>query len=437
MRIVINNIGVISAVGPLQWPWKHRSHSPPKPFQYSGKVNKSSSEVQSPEPQDTRTTPKAARLRPIPRVRLLILLGAMIALLAGLNAALTRLGLQAPVQSIPLGQLHGLLMVYGFLGTAICLERAVAMQSDGTKSAGWWYGSPALAVFGTIAALAQLSPTPLPVGRWLPALLWTGAMVWLALLYAKVWQRQKSFSVIIQTLGPLAGAAGILLWGSGYEAATVVPWWAAFLVLTILGERLELARVAFATSNTERRITALSLATIIALITAQFVPNWGYPLLGLVLAALILDVASHDLAKRLIHTTGLPRFMAACMLGGYGWGLLAAGIWIVKGPVYSGYGYDTVVHAWTIGFALSMVFAHAAVIIPAVARRSLPYHPVMWVPWALLQAGLLIRAIAGARDAETAWQFGGALDIVAVLTFVISTVSIIVLTSRKAKKQSA
>jgi hypothetical protein len=103
---------------------------------------------------------------------------------------------------------------------------------------------------------------------------------------------------------------------------------------------------------------------------------------------------------------------------------------VIRGPVFSGYGYDTVVHALTIGFALSMVLAHAPVIIPAIARRDLPYNRAMWAVWGSLQLGLVIRALAGARMAEGAWQFGGALDIAGVLAFVVVTVTTIVIAGR-------
>ena len=73
-------------------------------------------------------TSTAAR-PPFPWPRMILLMGAAAALLAGLDAALVRLGAIAPVNSTDLGTIHGILMVYGFLGTAICLERSVAINS--------------------------------------------------------------------------------------------------------------------------------------------------------------------------------------------------------------------------------------------------------------------------------------------------------------------
>ena len=114
---------------------------------------------------------------PIPRLpvgRLAFLLLAGIALLAGLDASLVRLGAIAPVASTSLGTVHGLLMIYGFLGTAICLERAVALQSDGRRK--WAYAAPLLTGAGGISAVvislneaARETLANLPIPRFLAA----------------------------------------------------------------------------------------------------------------------------------------------------------------------------------------------------------------------------------------------------------------------------
>jgi nitrite reductase (NO-forming) len=121
------------------------------------------------------------------------------------------------------------------------------------------------------------------------------------------------------------------------------------------------------------------------------------------------------------------------MLAGYVWAMVPALVWMVQGPVFSGFGYDAVVHALTIGFVMSMVVAHAPVIVPAVARRPLPYHPVMWAVWAMLHVGLAIRLVAGARASVGAWQLGGSLSVVALLAFLGSTVVLVTVGGRRAR----
>lgn len=373
----------------------------------------------------------------MPFRRVALLLFAVAAALSGLTAALLRLGVLAPGRAESLASAHGILMVYGFLGTAITLERAVALQSGGRRGSGWAYAAPLASGLGTLVLLLQSTPVPVPSGRALPGLAWTVSMLVLVAIYVAVWRRQPSYAVLVQLLGAVAGAGGAALWARGAEVATIVPWWAMFLVLTIAGERLELARLAFLSRRTEPRILTEATLVLVSLLVTLVAPEWGYPLLGLALGALIVDVALHDVARRTIHADGLPRFMAACLLTGYAWALVPAVTWIVGGPALSGFRYDAVVHALTIGFVLSMLVAHAPVIVPAIARRPLPYHPVMWAVWGLLQAGLVIRVLAGARDATEAWQFGGTLDVFALLAFLVTTVTLVATSDRRAPSREA
>lgn len=63
--------------------------------------------------------------------------------------------------------------------------------------------------------------------------------------------------------------------------------------------------------------------------------------------------------------------------------------------------------------------AHAPIILPAVLRRPLPYHRVLWAPAARLQASLLVRiGVGDARPLTGGWRLGGVLAVVAVLLFI-------------------
>ncbi|MCY7289683.1 MAG: hypothetical protein LH624_15920, partial [Cryobacterium sp.] len=88
--------------------------------------------------------------------RLAFLLLGGLALLAGLDGALLLLGLWAPVVTARLADVHGPLMVFGFVGTVVVLERAVAVRRN------WAFLSPGLLGLG---GLALVSPLPLVVGQ--------------------------------------------------------------------------------------------------------------------------------------------------------------------------------------------------------------------------------------------------------------------------------
>src|SRR3954463_12700357 len=108
------------------------------------------------------TDPRARSARPAAAApagrlrRAVFLLPAGVALLAGLDAALLLLGLPAPVTAARLPEVHGVLMVLGFVGTLIALERAVAVSRAPA------YLAPALLGAG---GLLLLSPAPLTAGR--------------------------------------------------------------------------------------------------------------------------------------------------------------------------------------------------------------------------------------------------------------------------------
>ena len=85
----------------------------------------------------------------------------------------------------------------------------------------------------------------------MPGFLITLGMATLCAIYCYVWaRRQATHAVLIQLTGALIGLGGILLWWRGLETPRAVPWWLAFLIVTIVGERVELARLAFASGST-------------------------------------------------------------------------------------------------------------------------------------------------------------------------------------------
>ncbi|MHB1473797.1 MAG: hypothetical protein ACYCV4_09245, partial [Dermatophilaceae bacterium] len=337
--------------------------------------------------------------------RLVFLIPAGVALLAGLDAGLLLLGLPAPVTTQQLPDVHGMVMVLGFVGTVIALERAVALRRR--------LGFAAPALLG-VGGLLLTSAAPLRLGQ---AALAAGSAA-LVLVYIPLWRRQRDDSVLIQAFGAVLATGGAILWLGGMPVASLLPWLAGFVVLTIAGERLELARVTLLASATVRQLIGLAAMITLATVLTLLWPVVGYPLLGLSLLWLVGWLMVHDVARRTIRAKGLPRFMAGCLLSGYVWLAVAGAIWVLAGGVTDGPAYDAVIHAVFLGFTMSMIMAHAPVILPAVLRRLLPYHPVMIAPPVLLHASLLLRlGVGDARSLDMARQIGGALNVVALLGF--------------------
>lgn len=347
----------------------------------------------------------------------LLLIPGGLALLAGMDAALTLAGLPAPASSQRLAVLHGSLMVLAFLGTVISLERAVALRQA------WGFLAPGLIGLGGIALIVL--PDPL-LGR---LLLVHGFLLFVA-VYAVLWRRNHDHTIAVQALGAMLAACAALLL-TRVEVAVVLPLLIVFIVLTIGAERVELARLAMPAAAGVHLIWWSVACTAAATATVLW-PQTGWRLLGLVLLGMTLWLVRHDVARRLIKTTGLPRFAAAALLLGYAWLLIAGMVLVLTGQPREA-AYDVVVHATFLGFAMSMILAHAPVILPAVLRVKLPYNVVMWAPLALLHLTLLIRVVAVTLDEFAGWSIGLYGNVVALLVFVATSVLTGIIAARPKK----
>ncbi|MFT0847005.1 hypothetical protein VR010_04530 [Actinomycetaceae bacterium L2_0104] len=343
--------------------------------------------------------------------RLVILALAALSILSGLSAGLLRLGVWSPLTLPGLADNHGPLMVLGFVCTAIGLERAVALRRA------WAFLAPVGTALGAIALLAG---TPLVIS----GALFTLGTGTLTLIYLAVYRRQDAVAVLIQGLGAAAALASALLYLRGLLPEDIVLWWVAFLLLTIIGERLELARIAFLGRGVEDSILAAALLLVATTAWASLWPLAGRAV-GLTIVLLAILTVTQDVARRTIKSDGAPRFMAAAMLAGYGWAMVA-GVALLLADDWKADGtYDVVVHSIMLGFVISMILAHAPVIVPALVHRPLPYNAAMWVPLGLLHLSLLLRVTGDLTDTLVARNVGGVLGVVAILTFLLTTVTLV------------
>lgn len=346
-----------------------------------------------------------------------------ICLLAGLYAALLLIADPAPADPARLPDVHGVVMVLGFLGTLISLERAVALRRA------WAYAAPAALGLGGIALAA--APVPLVVGR---TLLIVGCAVAVATLVA-LSGRQHDDPTATQILGAAMAFGAAALW-TKLDVADLLPWLVGFVVATVAAERVELARLTMPPWS-GRVLLLTSAALLFAATTALLKPDAGAHAFGALLVVLVAGLARIDVARQTIRSTGLPRSSAAALLLGYVWLAVAGMTWLVGGSPSSPERYDTVVHATFLGFAISMVMAHAPVIFPAVLRRPLPYRTAMWAPLVLLQIGPVFRIPLGnGLGRQRLWEIGGILNVAALLLFVATAVWSLV-TARRTRPAAA
>jgi len=310
-----------------------------------------------------------------------------LSLLGGISGGLLRYGVVVPGagESAWLGRAglsHAALMICTFLGTVIGLERAVAVKLTAA------FAAPLASAMGGVCLLAG---QPQAAARLLVA-----ASLVFGWVNIVVVRRQWAPHTQLLLASAAAWLAGNLLFATGAGSAAVLPWWFAFLVMTIAAERLEMTRLM------RRRPAApwLLLAILSALVAGGAwswpSPRWGGVLYGLALLLLAWWLVTYDIARRTVFAQGLSRYMAVCLLGGYAWLGVAGFAWAATalGLPWR----DAALHALGLGFIFSMMMGHAPVIMPAIARIKLRFGWPFYVPLAALHLSLAMRLGWGALE---------------------------------------
>ncbi|CAG1016491.1 hypothetical protein ANAEL_05647 [Anaerolineales bacterium] len=335
---------------------------------------------------------------------------AILALLAALWAGLMRLGWQLPALTPSLALAHGPLMISGFLGILIPLERAVALKQK------WMYLPPLLAGLGWLVTL--LLPSP-PLG---PILLNLASLGGVAILI-EITRRETALHTVTMLLGALTWFAGNLLWLFGWQIFQVVFFWQGFLVLTIAGERLELSRVLRPSRQSQLLFGCIVAIYLAGILIATFNLQLGTRLNGAALLLLALWSVRNDLAWRnLKHKLPLTRYIAWCLVLGLTWLGIGGGLSLVFGAQIAGPRYDAALHVVFVGFVISMIFGHAPIIFPAILGVPINFQPAFYIHLILLHVSLALRVIADYANWHTLRMWSGLLNEVAILMFIGMTV---------------
>lgn len=358
--------------------------------------------------------------------RLVLLASGILTLVLAMWGGLLRMEVQW-LAAIPTAQVyHGPLMIGGFLGTVIGLERAVALGSS------WGYLAPLGSALASAALVLRGSSA-------LGSALLVFASGVLGLVFLALLGRQRSTSTVILAIGAVAWLAGNLVWWSGDPIPRAVPWWIAFLVLTIAGERLDLSRLLRRTPA-QRRLFLFAVALYLAGVAIGLgYPGLGWLVGGLGWLAIAGWLIAFDLARRTVRQPGQARFIAVCLLSGYAW-LAVAGIlvlvalgrllldlgagweWLHLAPM-AGPAYDAILHSVLLGFVIAMIFGHAPIIFPALLGTRMVYSPRFYAHLGLLHASLILRVLGDLAGSWRAVETGGLLHAIAILLFVVSTVT--------------
>jgi hypothetical protein len=341
------------------------------------------------------------------RARLVLLGGGGTALLVGLWMGLARAGAALPVAGLSVMD-HGPLMVSGFLGTVIALERAVAARTK------WGYLAPAFNAAGVLTVILSDSI----VG---PALLTLGSAVVLAIL-VRVVRMDPALHHLVMLVAAGAWTLGNALLTFGVPVFRLVLCWIAFVVLTIASERLELNRLLRPTPRARAAFVGAVVLLLFGVATVWVDRDLGFRLSGAGCASIAAWLLVNDVARRTVRQTGAVRFIAASLLSGHFWLAASGVIALAYGGPLAGPVYDAVLHTVFVGFVFSMIFGHALVIIPAVLGIRVQYRTRFYLHLMLLHLSVAARVVGDLAGSPALRLAGSWANAVTLLVFVASTV---------------
>lgn len=245
-------------------------------------------------------------------------------------------------------------------------------------------------------------------------------------------RRTRIAPLVVLALGRIGQlvllAAGVVLvavlgtgfWLAGEPVASALPWWAAFLVLTIVAERLELAALGRLDRSGVLALGAFVSLLVAALAAWQASDDAGARLAGAAYVGIAGWLAVYDLARRTIRLPGLPRFVAVALVAGYAWLGIAGALALLDG-VTAGSRHDAASHAVLLGFVFSMIFAHAPIVFPALLGLAIPFRRLFYAHLGLLHVGLGVRVAGDLGGNRELVRAGGLLSAGAIALFLVLT----------------
>ncbi len=309
------------------------------------------------------------------RFKPFLLLLAFANLLIGMMSGLARMGWQ---MSLPETYAHhGALMVGGFLGSLIALEKVIPLKKP------WLYIGPLLSATSMVVFVAGYVQAAF-------IMLVLASVIFVVVLGRYLYRHQNLYH-LLACAGALCRLVGnvALLYKRFYPIA--FPWWMGFLLFTIVSERLELSQFLPVTHSQRYQLMLFMGIFLISLVIPFH--TYGTYAAGISVILVSAWLLQHDVLKITLRKEGLVRFTAVALMCGYLW-LMAGGFFLMIArdlPM----GYDVVVHVFFIGFVFSMIFAHGPIILPGVLGLTIkPYHPFLYLPLFALLVSLLIRVSA-------------------------------------------
>jgi hypothetical protein len=370
--------------------------------------------------------PPALFIKPamIKKERLPIVFFAIFCLLSGLWSGLSRMGWGMVIT--PATAHHGAIMVGGFLGTLIALEKIIPLKKKTL------YLIPLLNA-ASVAFFFTNQP------RVSVCMLVVSSMA-LALVFVYYFRSQRTSIYILMISGAICWLTGNLLLLTKFFYPLAFPWWMGFALFIIAAERLELMKF-LPVSAYDKKIFMFFLMAFVSGILFSFhgAGNWisGLALIAISIWLLrndIIGLALRNPTKKGINLRkqSMQKFAGITLLCGYT-ALLLTGVFFFSLPD-QWLTYDAIVHSFFLGFVFSMIFAHGPMILPGIMGiTAAPFHNILYLWLCLLQLSWLIRIFSDVVMALEVRKFSGLLSVVAILGY-FATMAFLTTKSRRYAK---
>lgn len=309
-------------------------------------------------------------------------------------------------------------MVGGFIGTLICLERAMGFKNKITLIIP---AVSSLSILFFILDMIKIAYVLILLGS-------IGLVILYFILIVKFNSASSPLSTILMLMGAFCWLIGNAILLKTYFYPSVVMWWIAFVFFTIVAERIELSRYLNISSFKKYLLAFLMMIYVIG-IFIPFHDSGGY-VIGFSLISSAIWLFKYDMAKISLRKEGQHFFSGFVLLVGYGW-LIVCGLFMAYGS-YSGLLYDPAIHSFFLGFVFSMIFAHAPIILPGVLKLTgNPFNRSLYIWFYLLQISLIFRIVSFFTGTTVLKFSGGLFNGIAILGFFVTMAILVKIKTNK------
>jgi len=346
--------------------------------------------------------------------RLPFILFAMANLILGLIAGLSRIAWNMKVTELTVH--HGAIMVGGFLGALISLEKAIPLRKK------WLLLVPFACAMTPLVAITNYHAAGLGF-----LLAGSVGLVFIQLWYLIQFPHDRPTWIMVAGACCLVTGNFMLISSAFYPMA--FPWWMGFVLLTIVGERLELSKFL----QVQPWQKNLLLLFLLAFVGGLLLPlhGAGKYLSGTAIALTAAWLLRFDVIRVGLRGSGLTRFSAVAQLSAV-FALMIEGFLLSMLPD-GAFSYDTLVHLFFLGFAFAMIFAHGPIILPAVLGIvGKPFHPILYMWLLLLHLSVVLRVVGNTILHIELRRIAGALSAGAILAYFVTVAALVIKIKRSA-----